>query len=98
LQVSPPVHEVPHLPDVHALPTGQSPAAPHPQLPPTWQTCPELCVEQSVQTPPPMPHRVPPAAPVTQLPVVVSQQPVLHVNVEPMTTQSPHLCVETSHA
>lgn len=39
LHVSPPEQLVLHvLPDEQAEPTGQSPAAPHPQVPPSWQT------------------------------------------------------------
>jgi hypothetical protein len=93
------VHEVLHIAPEQAVPDGQSPAAAHPQLPFVWQTCPELCVEQSVQTPPVFPHRVPPAAPLTQRPVVVLQHPVLHWSVTPPTMQEPvHECAETSHA
>ncbi len=100
LHVRPPVHDVLHvLDDEHALPVGQSPAAPHPQVPPSWHTWPADCVEQSVHSPPLTPQSVPPAAPVWQRPDVASQHPVLHVSVTPPTTQLfEHECVETLQA
>jgi hypothetical protein len=39
LQTRPPEHAVPHVLDAeHACPMGQSPAAPQPHVPPSWQT------------------------------------------------------------
>jgi hypothetical protein len=38
LHASPPEQEVPHFLPEHACPVGQSPAAPQPHVPPSWQT------------------------------------------------------------
>jgi len=52
-----------------------------------------------VHTPPPTPQSVPPAAPVWHVPLVRSQQPVLHSSVTPETTHAPlHECVVVSQA
>jgi hypothetical protein len=95
LQTSPPLQAVLQVfAAEQAFPVGQSPAAPQPHVPPSWQTCPALCVEQSVHAPPLTPQSVPPAAPVWQVPPVRSQHPVLHSRVTPPTTHVPlHECV-----
>jgi hypothetical protein len=100
LHVSGPVQVVLHVFDAEqAFPTGQSPAAAQPHVPPSWHTWPMACVEQSVHTPPVVPQSVPPAAPVWQVPLARLQHPVLHASVTPATTHVPlHPCVVTLHA
>lgn len=91
LHARPPEQLEPQVFDVveQASPAGQSAAAPQPQLPPSWHTWPALCSAQLVQVPPLTPQSVPPAAPVWQVPLPMSQHPVLHASVTLPTTHVP---------